>query len=527
MAPIDISSPPSLLAAVPIISHGIIAVYLTSLVGRTAYRSYLTLPPSSATRLRERLRKEHVHVFASLALISLSVASFYSFSFASLSHRIWADERGVEVPQSFFGENGVFRGGNKPVKLHLLRWLSNSALYQDFHETVAEKARYFWWGQQISLATVSWSNFVAVEGQRRNVTHLWAFMALAQLVNLSFAQNLFFITLLLTPVPLPENVKDLTKASIPLTSSRYTRFVDKVLLKKPVGWVPKPALSIAILLSTYMSVFLLPFATNTPSFMSVTLLSKSLPFLPLILPSIAPENWGTIQEHPHEAYSTYATILRTISAVSALLHFKATASALFYNTPDSHYHRHILLRPFKEEHRSALNRGSTAVGKLFGAINEQPAISAVGWDVLLSGISVGIWAGVRGLDAKAMLQSSVPFLDQTEKLVDETAVAVKSESKEAIEKIQGPVKKRAGRPRKVAGEPSTPSAATKRRGRSGKETDDDDDAAYQPSDDDQVIEGDDTAESDVEMAALAWGLIIAGGLASGSTGVYGAEMMAR
>jgi len=39
-------------------------------------------------------------------------------------------------------------------------------------------------------------------------------------VNLSFAQNLFFITLLLTPVPLPENIKDLTQANVPVTSNR-------------------------------------------------------------------------------------------------------------------------------------------------------------------------------------------------------------------------------------------------------------------------------------------------------------------
>jgi len=62
--------------------------------------------------------------------------------------------------------------------------------------------------------------YLAIEGQRRKISHLWAFLALAQLVNLSYAQNLFFLAVLFTPVPLPENVKDLTRSSVPITSSR-------------------------------------------------------------------------------------------------------------------------------------------------------------------------------------------------------------------------------------------------------------------------------------------------------------------
>jgi len=43
----------------------------------------------------------------------------------------------------------------------------------------------------------------------------------------------------------------------------------------------------------------------------------------------------------------------------------------------------------------------------------------------------------------------------------------------------------------------------------------------------RLEEGDEHAEEDWEVGALAWGLITAGGLGSGSSGVYGAEIMAR
>ncbi len=97
--------------------------------------------------------------------------------------------------------------------------MNDTPFYRDALEIVAEKARHFWWGQQVNLGLVSWSVYLAIEGQRRNISNLWAFLALSQLANLSFAQNLFFAAVLLTPVPLPENVRELTRASIP-TSSR-------------------------------------------------------------------------------------------------------------------------------------------------------------------------------------------------------------------------------------------------------------------------------------------------------------------
>jgi hypothetical protein len=89
--------------------------------------------------------------------------------------------------------------------MHIARWLNDTPFYYDSLEIVAEKARYFWWGQQVNLALVSWSLYLAIEGRRRKIRHLWSFLALAHLVNLSYAQNLFFLAVLLTPVPLPDN----------------------------------------------------------------------------------------------------------------------------------------------------------------------------------------------------------------------------------------------------------------------------------------------------------------------------------
>jgi hypothetical protein len=160
--------------------------------------------------------------------------------------------------------------------------------------------------------------------------------------------------------------------------SRYGELVARVFPAKPEGFVPKPPLYLFLLVSNFIATFLIPYASNTPSFMTVSMISRALPFSILALPYLIPESWGNIHSHPHETHTAYTTLFRAISIFSSLLHVKSSFFALFHNTPESTYYRHSLLHPFKEEHRSVLDRGSTALSRVFGAVLEHPAISAFG-----------------------------------------------------------------------------------------------------------------------------------------------------
>lgn len=130
-------------------------------------------------------------------------------------------------------------------------------------------------------------------------------------------------------------------------------------------------------------------------------------FVPLIIPYIVPLSWGTLHSRPHEAYTTYTRLFSIVSWLSILLHIKSSAFAIGYNTPDRDYYRHsrLLNVPYKKEHRSPFDRGSAAFGKLFGAVWEHYAIGAAGWDVILSGLSLGVWAATRNLDPVDMVRS--------------------------------------------------------------------------------------------------------------------------
>jgi hypothetical protein len=201
------------------------------------------------------------------------------------------------------------------------------------------------------------------------------------------------------------------------------------------NWRPHPIIYLIPLIFSFMAVFLLPFASNTPSFMTVVLASRGLCFALVLLPFFIPKNWGSIHTHLHDSHSAYLRLFRVISIFSALLYGKSTFVALAFNTPNSHYHRHRILHSFAQEQRHIIERGSTAVGKLLGAIGDHPAVSAVGWDALLSGLSLGLWATIHGLDAQAILFScGLPQSRKSEPTVDDVSDSIIVEPRNPIEK---------------------------------------------------------------------------------------------
>ncbi|CZT51415.1 uncharacterized protein RSE6_12558 [Rhynchosporium secalis] len=462
----------------------------------------------------------------------------------------------IVLPESLIGDKGAFRAGEHPGRFHFVRWLYDTPLYRDFLEIVAEKARHFWWSQQINLGLISWSTYLALEGQRRNISNLWAFLALAQMVNLSYAQNLFFVAVLLTPVPLPENVRDLTRGSVPVTLSRYSHLLDRMIPKKQVGFVPKPAIYMTLLVTSFATVFLIPYSANTTAFLHVSSLTKILPFFLLILPYVIPVGWGNVSTNRHDSHSTYITLFRIISTFSTALHLKSTALALFNNLPESTYYRHSLLHPFKEEHLTVIGRGSVAFGRIFGAMGEHPAVGFVASDLILTGLSLGYWGAIRDLDATDMLRSSIPFMSRTKTgpskgLLGSIAGTIQTEAKALIaEYVQSITQPRQafrapnsaayqgpGRPKRSEANKDTTMQVKERgsvarqrhdpisgdeqiRTQSEKKRDEDDD--YAPSVDERLEEGDEDAEEDFEIAAFVWGLLSVAGLGTGSSAVYGA-----
>ncbi|KAK4039677.1 hypothetical protein C8A01DRAFT_36300 [Parachaetomium inaequale] len=572
MAPVEVEHEPR---SLPLVSAGAriaAAAYASCTVGQSLYRSHQALGPAQDTRGRKAERTKLTTAFGSLAALGLVFAVASNLEYLTLSYKVWASERGVAVPDSLFGNRALSADGTDQTGLHLRRWLSDTPVFLDALEIVAEKSRRLWWGQQLDLATISWTTLLAIEGRRRRIPHLWAYALLPHLVSLSFAQNLFYVALLQTPSPIPSQ------------ETRIAQVLHRMLPKKPNNWFPKLSLLLVPLALNYLVTLWLPSTAGTPSFPTAVLLTKLLTLAPLILPAITPASWGTAHADPRDAYPDITKLFNIISAASVLLHAKTTLSALLYNLPDSYKHRHTLKIPFDTEKRSKWERTATAVEKVLGSMTDHPAVAAAGKDALLSALSLGLWAAVRSTDVGNMLRSLYSSsssrsrqISPSDEALSETAetefpsARLKGESAPAATSMR---LRRRGRPKKTSvssvgsfngtGEDTTATTTsatvtaatahqTPRRGRGRPrkakpepepepepeqdelepEEEMPDDKTYRPTPavqaDVRLHMGDVMADDDFdwEPAALAWGLTALGGLGLGSAAVFGAECLAR
>ncbi|KAI0145987.1 hypothetical protein F4776DRAFT_608810 [Hypoxylon sp. NC0597] len=543
MAPVPFKHPVKYTSLAAVGIHLTSIVYLTYAIATSLYTAYKSTRPAQKTPSRIVQRKRLVLAFLGLAVAALSLATYTSITSAVLSYKTWAYEHGLDQPERFISDDEIFPEPENASKLNFLyiaHWLSDTPIYYDTLEIVAEKARRFWWGQQIDLALVAFSMLLSIEGRRQNIPLTTGFLLLAHLVNLSFAQNLFYLALLLRPSPLPSRIGG---SKLSVAFSRLSRFISP----KPTNWHLHPFILLMILCLNYGSIFLLPYAADTSSFVNVALSNRVLTFLPLILPTIAPMSWGTFHYYPRNTYGSAMTLFRTISVASFVLHVKSSIAGLIYNIPNSHYHRHSVFFPWDVEERANWERTTAALSKILGSIYDHPAVTAVGLDVLGCALSLGLWAAVRATDTQDIIESAVPFHKRqryVERTVEDerpsTPIKADSELSEDVASEHPMTLRRRERRTKSRGGsvassngPSDEGSGTlgQRRGRPKKPKQPEEDFCFMPTPsqirqlaEEQIVPA---RELDWESAALTWGLAAFAGLGSASAGVFGAECVSR
>lgn len=569
----------SIFPLITIFSHIGLSIGLSALIYHSLSISRKVLPPSSGVRNRAHLRDDHLKLLTGLAVTSLLLASYFTVSYASHSYMLWAYSHRhsfrKHYPPLLFGFHGAFG------KKEMYHWIAESPIYTSLLHIPVLTNRNYWWASALDLSAVPWALFLSIVGQRRKIQHLWAYAALSQLVGLSYAQALFFIALLLTPVPLPDNAREMSNQ--PRVMTRLAK-LRKRAKNKPENWCPSPLVYLGSIGLSYLAVFLTPIAHDTTTFIPVTILSRILPFAPLALPYLVPESWGTVHPHPHARSSRYTNLFRLTSLISFILYAKATSYAIIYNDPGTHHHP-TLLHPLHMEDINTLERTSTTINRIlsaaFSSRGTNPLMGKIGWDVLLSGLTIGVWAmirgteptdilrnmGVMGIDSHAELGDMDGVMDSVKDLADEAVGAITSAKKSAEGKIADKVDRelhrdlrRSGRGRKsvtqaaaespelavapdttkksyaaAVKEERTPSSgrrrtagdsetAKKRKDRGSRTmTEREDEKAYIPDNDEDVVIGEEDAELETESAALAWGLSALAGLGAVTSGVLGAE----
>jgi hypothetical protein len=307
--------------------------------------------------------------------------------------------------------------------------------------------------------------------------------------------------------------------------SRYIRLRGSIFRQKPTNWTLHPAFNLVVLIAQLAIQVATPLFVATPVLVPLVVTSRLLLLAPLAFPYLAPESWGTIHAHPHQAYRKYASLFQLVSFGSFALHGKATAVGLAFNAPNAHHHRHMIPIPFDVKETPAWEQTTTAFGRILRATSDHPVVRGVGLDVMLSALSLGLWAAVRATDLQDILTSIVPFYhraeDKTQKALEDSSPATRSKTTGSAAASQ------AG---DTTGRQST--RRKSRRSRKSKQVPEGPDAAYEPTTSEaaSLVEGDVVPEAgtlDWETAAAIWGLVVVGGLGVGSAGALGGECIAR
>lgn len=124
----------------------------------------------------------------------------------------------------------------------------------------------------------------------------------------------------------------------------------------------------------------------------------------------------------HEARST---LFCSLATVAFCLHAKSTAVALQGNLP--HARLNWLPQKLEHEDHSQLAHIGIAIKSILWALSDHPAVSAVGWNVILSVISMCAWTVAGSVNVHGMLRCTVlPWLG------DEATSAKTAKSKASV-----------------------------------------------------------------------------------------------
>ncbi|KZO97265.1 hypothetical protein CALVIDRAFT_526813 [Calocera viscosa TUFC12733] len=203
-----------------------------------------------------------------------------------------------------------------PFLLTLASWLEQTSLFDEAWRHVCSTPENWWWSSHICLYTIPWTAFVAIEGRRHSIPHLWLYPLLGQLMAISTASSLFFLALFSTPPadpPIPRPRLPLS-TYLPILASIFPALYTPYLT--PSAFLPNLLLLHFLLLipflplSQYLPSTLSSDAGSTLPPSSLLTLLEPLTFLPraLALLSLPRGAWhsprlllSTLLSHPAQS----------------------------------------------------------------------------------------------------------------------------------------------------------------------------------------------------------------------------------
>lgn len=198
-------------------------------------------------------------------------------------------------------------------------------------------------------------------------------MLLGQVVAISFAQNLFFATILVSRQPRQtEGIK-----------KNKSDFQDSI-----AAWSPPLYSEVLPVAISLISTILVPTVAHTKYFMLMLLVPHLLLFIPAIL---RPGQSSTIEARARN-YSEERTVQRYITF------FQWYTMACVIIQAHSTF---LVLQDMGQD--ISVGSLSFLARNLPRVIYEHPAVSSVSWDVIYCTVTAGAWIAVNGGNPKRML----------------------------------------------------------------------------------------------------------------------------
>jgi hypothetical protein len=242
--------------------YNVFALVFTGKTLQTLYSLYTTTYKTKTSSHTKQL-----WLFSILALIS-----FATLSTTMLNVLIQSFNQRATLLQKSPLSSSSNNDNNLP--LAIWHWSTTSHLFTDFAEGLVQDSARFFWAQSALLATLSTVIYMGTEGRQRQIPNLWTFFALSQILPISFAQNLFYIALLLTSPE--EQEEEETKHNEPPNSSSST--ATRILhFSKTHSVLSAAAYCLCLALAQLYA--------STPALVPIVLLARLCLLFPLLIPA--------------------------------------------------------------------------------------------------------------------------------------------------------------------------------------------------------------------------------------------------
>ncbi|KAL5117977.1 hypothetical protein ACEQ8H_004122 [Pleosporales sp. CAS-2024a] len=400
MAPVEpeAAARNNVFAYMPFGTHMALVLGLTAHVVLVARRAAKALPPATATRTQEPLRRRYAVIFSLIAALSLASVTTFAVIWRAISYKEWVHTETGSTPNVLYnGAHGTAGG-----RWYLGDWIHDVDLQAESDAIAVRTPEGFLYTSQHFTGLLAASMFFGVQGHRRNLhaSTVASFVLLGATGSLGYALSLFFITILYTPLTIHQDD----------TLLHHARFT------------PSPVVYYLPITASLLFMYCLPTAFREHDFLARTLSANTIstlrwgkvavPMLLAFAPEVLPASLGRQHVSKTAAHRSYTRVFQFLSTGSIVLYWVLVVADVTHNTPQM---RHSRLDVFKNsvglsKDGSLTNRilsGISATAQRLKIVSKDPIIGATSADVLFTVISLLTWTFSRDLDVEAMLENSV------------------------------------------------------------------------------------------------------------------------